>query len=71
MSKTLSKHPLVEYCEPAGDDCYPYKWYIQLIDGYRVQGDDTHGKNLETVADFRQLTIERCPFDCHCGNGCI
>ena len=72
MSKTILKHPLVSEVnlgEPLGID---YKWEVGFIEGYRLQSHDTHWKNVHSVKDWNENyknSIERCPEDCHCGNG--
>ncbi len=73
MSKTILKHPLVSAVtlgEPLG--ILDYKWEVGFIEGYRLKAYDTHWKNVHSVKDWNENyknSIERCPEDCHCGNG--
>jgi len=73
INKTIMKHPLVELCVDAKGEGYDeeYKWTVFFIEGYRIGGWDTHSKNFTSVKDFKKSAglIERCPHDCHCGNG--
>ena len=73
MSKTILRHPLVKevnLAAPLGI-CDQYKYEVGFIDGYRIQGWESHWKNVHDVKDFNELKmyIERCPEDCYCGHG--
>lgn len=73
ISKTIMKHPLVELCVDAASEGFgeEYKWTVFFVEGYRISGWDTHFKNFRSVRHFKESAsfIERCPEDCHCGNG--
>lgn len=68
--KKIERHPAVKELLPAfASDVYRYE--IWLKDGFRFSGYDTHWKHVETLRDGQAILslIERCPADCHCGNG--
>jgi len=68
--KKIERHPAVREVLPAfAADIYRHE--IWLEDGFRFSGYDTHSKNVETLRDGVEVLslIERCPADCHCGEG--
>ena len=68
--KKIERHPAVREVLPTfAADIYRHE--IWLEDGFRFSGYDTHSKNVETLRRGVEMlsSIERCPADCHCGEG--
>ena len=68
--KKIERHPAVREVLPTfASDIYRHEIWLNL--GYRFGRYDTHSKNVETLRDGVEVLslIERCPADCHCGEG--